>query len=100
MTVFPPGEWRQGGRLVAWFVFSVVVSVFAGYVASRALSPGAPYLQVFRFTSTVAFVGYAVALWELKIWYNRSLMTTLKASLDGLVYGLLTGGAFGWLWPS
>jgi hypothetical protein len=25
---------------------------------------------------------------------------TVRTTIDGLVYGLLTGGAFGWLWPS
>jgi hypothetical protein len=24
---------------------------------------------------------------------------TVKNVVDGLVYGLLTGGVFGWLWP-
>lgn len=98
-TVLPSGDIVMGGRLAAWFAFCVVVGVFAGYIASAALPPGAPYLQVFRFTSVVAFVGYALALWELAIWYNRSVVTTLKSSFDAFVYALLTGGAFGWLWP-
>jgi hypothetical protein len=25
--------------------------------------------------------------------------TTIKEVIDGLVYGLLTAGTFGWLWP-
>ena len=99
MTVMRPGEIRMGGRLVAWFLFCVVVSVFAAYLTSRALPARAPCLAVFRFASTVAFMGYAMALWEDMIWYDRAWMTTLKSTVDGLLYGLLTGGAFGWLWP-
>ena len=99
MTVMQAGEMRMGGRLAAWFVFCLVVGVFSGYLTSRALPSGAPYLEVFRFAGTVAFVGYAVALWENTIWYSRAWMTTLKSTIDGLVYALLTGGAFGWLWP-
>lgn len=99
MTVFPPGDVRMGSRLAAWFAFCLVVGLFAAYLTSRALPPGAPYLEVFRFAGTMAFVGYAVALWENTIWYNRAWTTTLKSTFDGLVYGLLTGGAFGWLWP-
>jgi hypothetical protein len=26
--------------------------------------------------------------------------TTLKSNIDSLIYGFLTGGVFGWLWPS
>ncbi len=99
MTVMQPGEMRMGGRLAAWFLFCVIVGVFSGYLTSRALPAGAPYLEVFRFAGTVAFVGYALALWENTIWYSRAWTTTLKSTVDGLVYGLLTGGAFGWLWP-
>ena len=99
MTVFPSGPMAMGGSLAAWFVFCVVVGVFAGYLTSRALPAGAPYLEVFRFTGTIAFAGYALALWENTIWYKRAWTTTLKANIDGLIYALLTGGAFGWLWP-
>ncbi len=99
MTVFPPGEVGMGSRLAQWFVFCLVVGLFAAYLTSRALPAGAPYMEVFRFTSTVAFVGYVLANWPNTIWYNRPWQTNLKNTIDGLVYGLLTGGAFGWLWP-
>jgi hypothetical protein len=85
--------------LVGWFLYSLVIGVFAAYVAGRALPAGAPYLAVFRFAGVSAFLGYALALWQMPIWYGRSSVTTLKASVDGLVYALVTGGVFGWLWP-
>jgi hypothetical protein len=40
-----------------------------------------------------------VAQWENTIWFSRDWIRTLKDTIDGLIYGLLTGGAFGWLWP-
>jgi hypothetical protein len=99
MTVMPPGDVQMGGRLAAWFVFCVVVGIFAAYLTSRALPAGTPYLEVFRFSGTVAFIGYCLAQWETTIWYDRAWTTTAKDTIDGLIYGLLTGGAFGWLWP-
>jgi len=99
MTVMPGGPINMGGPLGQWFVYSCVVGLFAGYVAGVALPPGAPYLSVFRFVGTVAFVGYSLALWQISIWYKRSWAITLRSSIDGLVYGLLTAGTFGWLWP-
>jgi hypothetical protein len=56
-------------------------------------------MHVFQLVSTVAFIGYSVALWQMSIWYRRSWNITIKATIDGLIYGLLTAGAFGWLWP-
>jgi hypothetical protein len=99
MTVRPNGIASMAGPFVGWFVFSIVVGIFAGYVASRALGPGAHYLQVFRFVGTVAFVAYSAAVWPLSIWYGRSWGTSIRSTIDGLVYGLLTAGVFGWLWP-
>lgn len=99
MTVIPGGVPSMAGNLAQWFVYCLVVGVFAGYVASRALGPGTDYLQVFRFVGTVAFVGYSLALWQFSIWYKRSWATTVRSTVDGLVYGLLTAGTFGWLWP-
>ncbi len=100
MTMFPAGDFGMGGQLAQWFVFCLVVGLFAAYLTSRALPAGAPYMEVFRFSSTVAFVGYGLALWEMSIWYKRKLGTTLRSNLDALIYALLTGGAFGWLWPA
>ena len=99
MTVLPNGPMGMGKNLTQWFLYSVVVGVFGAYVAGRALPPGAAYLSVFRFVGVTAFLAYAAALWQMSIWYRRAWITTIKATVDGLIYGLLTAGTFGWLWP-
>jgi hypothetical protein len=99
LTVAPGAAPSMAKPLLLWFVYSVVVSLFAGYIASRALQPGAEYLEVFRFVGTSAFMGYSLGLLQHSIWYKRNWGTTLKSVFDGLVYGLLTAGTFGWLWP-
>jgi hypothetical protein len=98
MTVWQ-GTTSMTGQLVGWFLYSVVVSIFAGYVAGAALPMGASYLDVFRFAGTTAFAAYALALPQHSIWWKRSWGTTVRSMIDGLVYGCLTAGAFGWLWP-
>mgnify|MGYP001028985600 CR=1 FL=1 len=100
LTVMKSGPPAMGKSLALWFVYCLVVGIFAAYIAGRALGPGAPYLTVFRFTGCTAFVGYSLALWQNSIWYKRSLKATLKSNFDGLVYALLTAGTFGSLWPA
>ncbi|HKK07265.1 MAG TPA: hypothetical protein VKA44_00120 [Gemmatimonadota bacterium] len=99
LTVLPNGRVSMARNLVQWFVYAAVVSLFAAYVTSRALPAGADYLAVFRFVGTTAFIGYALALWQMSIWYRRGWGLTVKATVDGFVYACLTAGMFGWLWP-
>ena len=99
ITVFPTGVFGMGRNLAMWFVYSLVVSLFAAYVTGRAVGPGTNYLQVFRFAGTVAFIGYALALWQMSIWYRRAWRMTLKSTFDGLIFAAATCGVFIWLWP-
>ena len=99
MTVMQSGPPNMGSNLAQWFVYCVAVSLIAAYVAGAALGPGAHYLQVFRFAGCTAFVGYSVAMWQDSIWYKRKWSTTIKNTFDGLIYGCLTAGTLGWLWP-
>ncbi len=89
----------MGRSLALWFVYTLVVGIFAGYVAGRALGPGADYLAVFRFAGVTALAGYSLAIAQNSIWYGRSWSSSLKTMADGLIYALLTAGVFGWLWP-
>lgn len=101
ITVLPQRDFMDmKPQLTQWFVYCLVVGVFAAYVAGRALGPGAEYLQVFRFSGVTAFVAYTVAGWQRSVWYAQPWGTTMRNTLDGLIYALLTAGAFGWLWPS
>lgn len=99
MTVVPNGPPAMGKSLTMWFLYCILISVFAAYVAGRAVGPGTEYLEVFRFAGTAAFAGYGLALLQSSIWWQRNWGTTLRGVLDAFIYGLLTGGVFGWLWP-
>ncbi len=100
LTVYPNEEFQMGSSLVQWFIYCVVVSIFAAYLTGRALDAGTAYLTVFQFAGTTAFLGYALALVQNSIWWRRNWVTTGKSILDGLLYGLVTAGTFGWLWPA
>lgn len=100
LTVLPNGPINMGKRLVLWFVYCIVVSIFAAYITSRAVDFGDSYLHVFRFAGATAFCCYAVALLQNAIWWSKKWSATLKSVFDGLLYALVTAGTFGWLWPS
>ena len=100
MNVKPSGAPAMGKYLMQWFAFCLVIGIFCAYLASRTLAAGTDYMAVFRITSCVAFVAYSVSSVSESIWKAQNWGTTFRFIVDGLVYSLLTGGVFGWLWPS
>jgi hypothetical protein len=99
VTVMQNGPPAMGKSLAQWFAFSLVVSVFVGYVTGLAAGPGADYMLVFRLAGTVAILGYGATWATDSIWKGMAWSTTMKHLFDGVIYGLFTAGVFGWLWP-
>ncbi len=100
VTFLPNAIMPMGRNLTLWFLYAVVIGAFAAYVAVRTLPPGAAHAQVFCVVGVTAFLGYAAALWQMSIWYRRAWSTTFKATVDGVIYALVTAALFGWLWPA
>jgi hypothetical protein len=94
-----PGGMNMGKSLLQWFIYVLVVGWVCAAAAVHELPAGAAYLRVFHLTAVVAFAAYALALPQASIWYGRSWRMTVMTMIDGLIYALLTGGMFGWLWP-
>ena len=99
LTIRPSGELPFGRMMGLWFVYSLLVAVLTAYVTGHTRGPGAPFLEVFRVSGAVAFCCYTVAHWQNWIWWGKSTRITLTYSVDGLLYALVTGATFGWLWP-
>ena len=99
MTVFPSGPPVMPKFLGMWFVYCLIIGFFVAYLTGRTVASGAHYLVVFRVAGTAAFLAYGLGHLSNGIWKGQPWSTTIKEVIDGLVYGLLTAGAFGWLWP-
>ena len=99
MTMFPSGPPAMGKYLAKWFGYCLLVSFFAAYLTGRTVAPGTDYLAVFRVAGTVAFMAYGLGNLSNAIWKGQPFKVTIKEVIDGLIYGGLTGGTFGWLWP-
>ena len=99
MTVMPNGRTAMGGLLAKWFVYLLVVGLLAAAITVPLLPPGASRRVVFHTVAVAAFLGYTLALWQMSIWYHRSWATTIKSTVDGVIYALLTAATFAWLWP-
>ena len=99
MTIFPSGPPAMPKFLTQWFVFCLIIGVFVAYLSGRTVPHGANYLAVFRVAGTAAFLAYGLGNLSNSIWKGQTWSATIKEIVDGLIYGSLTAGTFGWLWP-
>jgi hypothetical protein len=99
LTTIPNGPPAMGKNLVLWFSYCILIGIFVAYLTGRTTAPGAEYMSVFRLAGTIAFLGYGIGYILDSIWKGQPWSGTIKHLIDGLIYGLLTAGSFGWLWP-
>ena len=99
MTVLPSGPPAMGKYLGAWFGYCLVVGFFTAYLTFHTVPAGQGYPAVFRVAGAAAFMAYGIGPLANSIWKGQPWGMTIKEVVDGLIYGLLTGGTFGWLWP-
>lgn len=99
MMLRPNGPPAMAKFLGQWFAFCILVGIFVAYLSGRTLAPGTDYLMVFRVAGTAGFMAYGLGSFVNGIWKGQSWSVTIKEVVDGLIYGLLTAGTFGWLWP-
>jgi nucleoside recognition membrane protein YjiH len=90
LTVLPSGPPAMGKNMIQWFLYSLVISIFAAYLSCRTLEVGTAFWQVFRVVGTVAFLGYGAAHAQESIWNGRSWVVTLKHLFDSVIYAVLT----------
>jgi hypothetical protein len=99
LRMMPNGMRPMGPMLGQWFVYLLVVDILAALVGQQALPVGALDHRVFHVIALTSFLGYVVALWQQSIWYARPWGTTVKATIDGIIYAIITALIFVWLWP-
>ncbi len=99
MNVIPSGPCTIGKSLIQWFVLTLVIGIFVAYSAGLGLARGADSMAVFRVTTAIALLGYALSPVSDSIWKGVGWGITAKFICDGVVYSLITGAVFAWLWP-
>ena len=97
ITVVANGLPAMRGKLLNSFFYYIFVGALCAYFLVMTGTTNAEYLEVFRITCTVAWIAYGVAYVQESIWFGKPWSNTIKSLLDALIYGLLTGGVFGWL---
>lgn len=99
MIILPNGPVVLPKYLVQWFLYCIIVGVFVAYLAAHVIHPIPPYRHVFRIVGTAAFLAYGIGGLSNGVWKGFPWKMVLLEAFDGVIYGLITAGTFGWLWP-
>ena len=94
-----PGGMNMGAMLGQWFVFCLLVPFACAGIAAHLIGPGAPGALVFHTVGLAATMAFAFGVIPDAIWWGHPWRSAIKHIIDGVVYGVITGLTFAWLWP-
>jgi hypothetical protein len=98
LTVFTKPS--MGANMGATFVVFLIASVLVGYVAwhTRASFPG-DFADRFQVLGTIGILTYCFSFLPNMIWFQAGKRAMVNGIADGVLYGIVTGAIFSWLWP-
>lgn len=94
------GAMNMGAFLGQWFAFCLLVSFFSALLAVHVMPIGAPFAHVFHVIGLAAVMAYAFGVIPDAIWWGHPWGSAIKHIIDGIIYGVITGATFAWLWPA
>jgi len=96
----------MGKSMVLTFLVYLVVSVFIAYLAWHVFHNGPvsgarpAFTDIMRIAGTAGVLAYSFSFIPGGIWFQTKGRALVMCVIDGVVYGLVTGAIFAWLWPS
>jgi hypothetical protein len=94
-----PGLMNMGKFLGQWFAFILFVSFACAGLAGHAIPAHTDFRLVFHTVGVAAFMGYGFGVIPDAIWWGHPWRSAIKHLIDGLIYGVITGATFAWMWP-
>ena len=90
---------NMGVALGQWFALTLVVALLSASLAAMVLGAGTDGHKVFHFFAVLTFMVYATGSAINAIWMGKLWSAVAVDLLDSLLYALITGAVFAWLWP-
>jgi hypothetical protein len=97
----------MGRNMLLTLLVLFITSVLIAYLGWNALPHGTAlgearpgFAKVMQVLGTAGVLAYCVAGLPNDIWFQRSAREIVMCLIDGIVFGLLTGAVFAWLWPA
>lgn len=95
----PNAVLNMRSSMIKSFIQFLATSTIIALLASGVVAPGADFAVVFHTAGLAAFLAYGLIGVQDSIWFGLPAKVAFKYAIDGLVYAVITGAIFGWLWP-
>jgi len=100
LTLRQSGAPSMGGSLMQWFVFNLVVAMLVGDLSLQLYTAQGNPKNIAQLVGILSFLTYAGSNVQAGIWMGKPWMAVLRDTLDGLIYAIVSGLVFWWLWPA
>lgn len=90
---------NMGLNMALTFAFYLLTSTVIAYLGWAALPKGAAFAKVMQVLGTAGVLAYCFASFPNDLWFQKKRRAIATEWIDGIVFGLVTGAIFAWLWP-
>lgn len=99
LTLLPNGMPNMGKYLTIWFLWSLVISIVAAYVASRLIPWDHAHARTAaKLIGAISFIAHGFGTVTESIWTGRPWGQSVKYLIDAALYAAGAGAVFCWLW--
>jgi hypothetical protein len=98
VSLKPGAKFNLGVPLLQWFLLCLLISLIAAML-SMVLPVGAPPSHVFHTLALAGLLGHSMGPITSGIWWAHPWRSVFKYIVDGIIYALIIGATFMWLWP-
>jgi hypothetical protein len=105
MTVFTKPN--MGANMAGTFVVMLIAAVLTGYLAWHVMGRDPVYAAThykdfadrFQIVGSIGILTWCFSSLPNMIWFQAGKRSMVNGTVDGVLYGVVTGAVFSWLWP-
>lgn len=102
----PAGELRiwkdvsMGSNMLGTFIVFLIASVLIAYITWHVRDKMVgDFADRFQLAGSLGILAYCFSFIPNMIWFQAGKRAMVNCIVDGVLYGVVTGAAFAWLWP-
>lgn len=93
------GKMSMASPMIMTFIVNLVIGVVIAFLCLGVMGKGTEFKVVLHTAGLAAILAHTGASVCNDIWFQESRRAMATKLIDGVVYGVIVGLVFAWLWP-